>query len=123
MMDEKNREKIIVNFTNHPSANWDVSQKEAAECYGRIVDISFPNVDPKGDEAYIEMLAMKSVEAIMKYEPEAVLCQGEFCLAYRVIQELKERGITVLAACSERLVRDNGNRKEVTFQFSRFRRY
>ena len=69
------------------------------------------------------MLAMKSVEAIMKYEPEAVLCQGEFCLAYRVIQELKERGITVLAACSERLVRDNGNRKEVTFQFSRFRRY
>ena len=55
--------------------------------------------------------------------PDAVLCQGEFCLVYRVVSLLKEKNITVLAACSERCVIQNGDRKEVTFSFRRFRRY
>ena len=32
-------------------------------------------------------------------------------------------GIAVLAACSERIVTERGNKKEVTFQFERFRKY
>ena len=102
---------MLVNFTNHPSSQWGERQLREAEKYGDIVDVPFPAVDPEEDEAYIGVLA------------SAVLCQGEFCLVYRVVSLLKEKNITVLAACSERCVIQNGDRKEVTFSFRRFRRY
>ena len=115
--------RVFVNFTNHPSRNWEKKQLEEAEKYGTITDLPFPAVDPAGDEAYIEALAKKYAEQIMGLHPQAVLCQGEFTLVYRVVTELKKRGILVLAACSERRVRESGNKKEVVFEFIRFRKF
>ena len=63
------------------------------------------------------------VQKVMQYQPGAVLCQGEFTLAYSVIRTLKARGIRVLAACSERNVVTHGNTKQVVFRFERFREY
>lgn len=117
------RERTFVNFSNHPSSNWGELQLRAAQEYGRVVDVAFPAVDAEGDEVYIEKLAEKVLEDILEHQPAAVLCQGEFCLVYKVIKMLKERGIIVLSACSKRLVRESGNCKEVVFQFSRFRQY
>lgn len=114
---------MLVNFTNHPSSQWGEGQLREAENYGDIVDIPFPAVDPEGDEAYISALAAEYEERILNLAPDAVLCQGEFCLVYQVVSLLKEKEITVLAACSERCVIQNGDRKEVTFSFRRFRRY
>ena len=88
--------KVFVNFSNHPSAGWGREQAEAASRYGQLIDLPFP---------------------------AAVLCQGEFCLTFLVVSALKAQGITVLAACSERIVTERGNKKEVTFQFERFRKY
>ena len=98
-------------------------QLREAEKYGDIVDVPFPDVDPEEDEAYIGVLASEYAERILNLVPDAVLCQGEFCLVYRVVSLLKEKNIAVLAACSERCVIQNGDRKEVTFSFRRFRRY
>ena len=75
------------------------------------------------NEDYIEELAEVYVEKILQHTPRAVLCQGEFCVAYQVIRKLKEKNIKVLAACSQRCVRENGNKKEVVFNFVRFREY
>jgi len=59
--------------------------------------------------------------------PTAVMCQGEFTLAFAVIAGLKRQGITVLAACSERKVyekRINGTtQKTAFFEFRKFREY
>ena len=116
-------ETVFVNFTNHPSRMWDERQREAAERYGTITDIPFPGVEASGDEAYIAGLAEEYLDKILRFHPAAVLCQGEFTLAYRVITGLKEKGIPVLAACSTRNVRTEGNRKEAIFVFERFREY
>lgn len=115
--------KVFVNFTNHPSSEWDSRQRKAAEGYGEIVDIQFPMVDPRKGEAYIGELAERCLAEILMMEPAAVLCQGEFCLVYRLVSLLKEKRIPVLAACSRRMVEMKDGKKEVFFQFCRFREY
>lgn len=116
-------EGIFINFTNHPSSKWEVCQRKEAQKYGKILDIPFPAVDAEGDEEYIRKLAEGYVEQMIKLQPRAVLCQGEFTLAYQVITHLIAYGVTVLAACSERISKETGNQKEVIFVFSRFREY
>lgn len=113
----------FINFTNHPSALWDERQRAEALKYGTIRDIPFPAVEPLGDTAYIEKLASFYINAILELCPKAVLCQGEFCLAYHEIKGLQEKGILVLAACSERIVTETGGKKTATFIFRQFRRY
>ena len=54
----------------------------------------------------------------MSYHPKAVLCQGEFTLAFQLINMLLENEIVVLAACSERIVKEDGARKESYFTFA-----
>lgn len=113
----------FIDFTNHPSALWDERQRAEALKYGTIRDIPFPAVEPLGDSSYIEKLAVFYINAILELCPKAVLCQGEFCLAYHVIKGLQEKGIVVLAACSERIVTEVGGKKTATFIFRLFRRY
>lgn len=114
---------IFINFTNHPSQCWEETQLQQAQVYGEVVDVPFPAVDPEGDEEYIATLAEVSVAQILAHQPKAVLCQGEFCLVYRVVEALKAMNIRVLAACSRRCVKEYGNRKEAEFYFVRFREY
>ena len=68
-------------------------------------------------------LVYKMIERIMSYHPKAVLCQGEFTLAYYIISALMRNGIIVLAACSNRNVKEDENKKIVGFNFVRFRSY
>ena len=116
-------EHIFINFSNHPSDRWSNEQKKAALNYGEIIDIPFPSVDSNGDESYIKETGNKMIERIMSYHPKAVLCQGEFTLAYYIISALMRNGIIVLAACSNRNVKEDGNKKIVEFNFVRFRSY
>lgn len=117
---------MIVNYSNHPSSKWSERQICAAEELGKdIVDIPFPNVPP--DMGSVELAAYSEEECkkIESYCPDAVMCQGEFCMSYAVITRLKAKGIKVVAACSERRVKENPRtgKKEVEFEFVRFREY
>lgn len=128
MQDVYNMKKIFINFTNHPSDRWEDNQIAEAEKYGKIMDFPFPLVKADCGENEIKALAEVCCEKIQSYEPAAVLCQGEFCLAYQVIKMLKENGVTVLAACSQRDVveqkKDDGSmEKTAIFRFVRFREY
>ena len=121
---EKKTQKLFINFSNHPSAEWNESQIAAALQYGdRIIDIPFPVVNPHMDEAGVHNLAGKLTEEILSMGPSAVMCQGEFGLSYAVIKRLLAMGIIVLYACSERKVISTGNVKTVQFDFIQFRRY
>ena len=116
---------MFVNFTNHPSEKWDRDQLNVASEYGEIVDIPFPEVDPAAGEDEIERLAEVCVDKITEMKPDCVLCQGEFCLTYKVVSILKERGVKVVAACSKRAAIENevgGKNVRVSyFQFVQFR--
>ena len=65
---------------------------------------------------------------ILMQKPAAVLCQGEFTLAFAVTERLKAAGVVVLAASSDRVIEteadENGETRKVSvFRFTRFRRY
>lgn len=121
---------MFLNFTNHPSSNWSEDQKRVAEKeYGKIMDLSFPNIAPDWTWEQVKDLAEKYVEDIAGRNPKAVLCQGEFTFAYQVIKRLKEKGILVVAATSERCVVEEydpekaATIKKTCFKFVRFREY
>ena len=114
---------IFINLTNHPSEKWEEGQRVEAQTYGKIVDIPFPNVDAYATETQVEDSGRQIVEKVLEYSPAAVLCQGEFTLAFQVINMLLDQDITVVAACSERIVKEVGNKKESYFNFKKFRKY
>lgn len=123
-----NNERIFINYSNHPSTLWSPAQREAAEAYGRIVDMEFRKVSMDEDTRDIEWEAYDEYCRIMALHPVAVMCQGEFTLTYTLIQLLQQAGVTVLAACSERRVEESvdeeGNAvKKSLFRFVRFREY
>lgn len=113
----------FVNFTNHPSERWDDVQTREAEKYGEIVDVSFPSVSPKLSQDEIREMSESYVLEILRQEPAAVLCQGEFTLCFAVVEKLKSKGIPVLAACTKRIVEEDGDSKIVKFRFEGFREY
>lgn len=118
---------MFINFTNHPSDKWDADQINAANAYGVIIDIPFPDVDPEANEDEIKNLVAECVNKIIAANPDCVLCQGEFCLSYGVINALKATGIKVVAACSKRVAVENvvdGKTVRVShFQFVQYREY
>ncbi len=124
------QDTIFVNFSNHPSSRWDELQRKEAEKYGEIVDMPFPDVPTDYDEGQIEELALKYTNQIknMNGQIAAAMVQGEYTLTYAIVRALRDEGINVLSACSQRDVKvetdKEGNKIKVTkFTFSRFRRY
>jgi len=83
--------KIFINFSNHPSANWSKEQINEALKYGEIIDIPFPEVDPKLDTEEISQLACEYTKKILEYKPVAVLCQGEMTLSFKVVEKLNQK--------------------------------
>lgn len=119
---------IFVNLSNHNSDTWGAEQKNAAMKLGRIVDIPFPAVNANGSEKDIHELAIQIVEQVLNLHPVGVMCQGEFTLTYQIVTLLKQQGIPVYAACTERIVREKVEStgtivKESEFRFVQFRKY
>ena len=124
------RNNIFVNFSNHPSENWNNEQISAAKRIvsgGSIVDIAFPQVSGDADESEISRTADKYAKEIISLNPSAVMCQGEFGICLEVVTILKNNGIKVLYSCSERktveTVIENRTEKTSVFKFVRFREY
>lgn len=118
----------FINFTNHPSDKWMPMQRKAAECYGKIVDLAFPSINPQWSSEQVDEEAQKYVALILTYHPRAVLCQGEMTFAFAVIHRLQQLHVPVLAACSKRVVReeqteDGATRRISKFEFVQFRFY
>ena len=119
---------MFVNCTNHRVENWSERQLEEARKYGDIVEVPFPNVSSNLCAKEVREIAYRLVEDIVELSPKAVMCQGEFTLTYSIVNELKKRDITVVAACSERRavesMREDGTcEKKSIFEFVQFREY
>lgn len=76
----------------------------------------------------VHRTAQKIAVEVKGLKPDAVMCQGEFTLTYALVKAMKECGITVVAACSQRCTEEttdeNGNTvKKAVFRFVQFREY
>ena len=110
----------FINHTNHPSARWEEAQRCAAEAYGVIADIPFPQIPADWDENAVRRLAEENARVILARSPAAVLVQGEFTYTYALINLLKAADIPGLSACSERHVSERVNEAGETVHESRF---
>jgi len=120
---------MLLNLTNHPSAQWNEEQLQAATHYGECVDMPFPAVDPEGDEEYVDRLTdeylQKIVEIVNREQSEVTVhLMGELTFTVSLVEKLQNVGITCISSTSKRESMDLGNgEKNITFKFVRFREY
>lgn len=119
---------MFLNISNHKSENWSANQTNEAEKYGKIIDIPFPAVNPRESDEYMNDLVDEYYQKVMEYEKPTVMVQGEFVFTYRLVNQLKQAGIKVVASCSERGVTEEIDENGCTirrsqFEFVKFREY
>ena len=124
---------MLINLTNHPSANWSEEQmKIALKRYGRVKDIPFPAVLPQANSNEVKVLANEYFKQVMKIagqeqnkdEKFAVHIQGEFTFVYALVNMLRAENITCIASTSERRAVEKPDGTKVSvFRFVRFREY
>lgn len=119
---------MFINCSNHPSVNWTDDQKQAAKEYGEIIDIPFPNVRYDLTDDELDDLVEETVNIIMRHNPKAVMCMGEFVCCFRIVQKLKDNNIIVLASktarvCKKVVNEDGSTTKTSWFDFKGFREY
>ena len=119
---------MFINLSNHPSAAWDPNQMIAAEKYGKVVDLRFPDVSPESGSREIDLLVDEYLSEIMEYDDPVVMVQGEFVFTYRMVTALKARGIKAVAATTGRVAEEERRPdgtviKTSKYKFSQFREY
>ena len=113
---------MLLNLSNHPSSSWSESQLAAAG--GKVEDLAFPQVNPDGDEAYIEQLANEYYNKIIEMQGiTAVHIMGEMTFCYKLITKLKAHNIRCLASTTKRETVEENGVKISKFNFVRFREY
>ncbi len=119
---------MLLNITNHPSRYWSNAQLKAAEEFGSVVDLPFPQIRMDMSNEQINKLVDAYLIQILCHEDPVVLCQGEFVFTYRLIVLLKEHHIPVVACQGnlerEELQDENQNTiKQTVYRFARFLEY
>ena len=115
---------MLINCSNHPSRLWGPPQRKAASQYGEIVDIPFPQVDPRLDEAGLRRLVGDFAARIEALNADAVFLAGEFTFLFMLVDKLLKDGENVICACSRReteeaLRADGATEKRSVFVFER----
>ncbi|RME32420.1 MAG: TIGR02221 family CRISPR-associated protein, partial [Deltaproteobacteria bacterium] len=92
----------LLNLSNHPTSSWTVTQMaEAKRLFGEVTDLPFPAVPPDADERALDALVDEYFKKILDINPAAVHVMGEMTFTCRMVQKLKEAGITCLASTTE----------------------
>jgi len=123
---------MLINLSNHPQIKWDSKQiAYAKEQYGSVFDMPFPNINPDFSVSDVAVLVKKYYKKIATILDEcanepyknAVHIQGEFTFVFQLVTLLKESDIRCVASTSNRMIREEGNKKIIEFNFVQFREY
>lgn len=119
---------MLLNLSNHPKDKWDEHQLNTAlSLFGKVVDMSFPQIDPHATEKEIELLAERyaaEIFAMQGRDKLTVHVMGEMTFTFALVFRLKRLGIASVASTSERNVEIvSDSEKKVYFSFVRFRYY
>ena len=119
---------MLINCTNHPYEIWGEAQRDAAVKFGEVVDLPFPQIEPRSSTKELRRLTERYARRIEAQQPEAVLVAGEFTFAFMLVDRLLTDGVRVLSTRSRRITQeelnpDGTNRKTSVFVFDCFREY
>lgn len=115
---------MLLNLSNHPSADWSEAQCQAATAqYGSVLDLPFPNIPPDATADEVRLLAAQYEVKIRQLNPAAVHLMGEMTFTYALVQRLQAIGIPCIASTTERIAEEREGQKIVRFQFVQFRPY
>lgn len=121
------RKRMLINFCNHPSQEWDTTQLDAAKEYGEITDLSFPDISPTASEKELQSLANQIIQKITSVGKDCnttVHIMGEMTFTFMVVTRLKELGIRCIASTTERKTTYNDDGTKLSeFSFVKFREY
>jgi hypothetical protein len=124
---------MLINLSNHPSADWLAKQKTAAEKqFGEIRDLPFPVVNPEGDEEYIKSLVNEYIVKIEEIVDQSrndgcslptIHIMGEMTFSFAMVTALQKKGVSCVSSTTERIVKEENGVKTSEFKFVRFRNY
>jgi len=123
---------MLLNLSNHPSAQWGTSQMKAAiGKYGSVSDMDFPSLNPDEDEQFVANLALgylRKIKEIAGNLPEdelfAVHIMGELTFCFVLVNLLIKNNIRCVASTTRRIsYHTQSGEKISTFSFVRFREY
>ncbi|PSJ75848.1 CRISPR-associated protein, partial [Sphingobacteriales bacterium UPWRP_1] len=110
---------MLLNLSNHPSANWSAEQTDAAcALYGSVEDLPFPQIPPTWSTDEVEQLVEKYISKIRKLNPTAVHLMGELTFCFSLVAKLQAIGIPCVASTTQRNTIDNPDGTKIaTFRF------
>lgn len=120
---------MLINLSNHPAVNWSERQLQAAGQYGKVADLTFPQVDPEADTETVALLSCEYLEKIRKMfagepAPHAVHLMGELTFCFALVSLLQKEGIVCLVSTTLRSTIDQADGSKISrFEFVRFREY
>lgn len=121
---------MLINLSNHPSANWTAKQFNAAvKKYSEIIDLPFPHISPHSTKSQVikkaKSYSTKCVKLIdnSSSKPNALHIMGELTFTFYLVNILKSKKIKCIASTTKRLVEEVNQSKTSYFQFIRFREY
>ena len=114
---------MLLNLSNHPSANWSAEQTNAAcNQWGGVEDLPFPQIPPTWTTDEVELLAEQYVGKIMHLNPMAVHIMGELTFCFSLVAKLQQIGIPCVASTTQRNTIDNPDGTKIaSFRFVMFR--
>lgn len=123
---------MFINISNHPSSKWGKEQIEKAKEIGNgeVIDIPFPNIDPRWstDEVFAEAVKLldivhEKVTEFYKLHYIHVMGESGFIWAFINVVQNSCRHITCVHSTTERVVEEKDGQKISVFRFVQFREY
>lgn len=121
---------VFINLSHHPPSSWAPEQRTAADAYGRVVNIAFPNIPPEATAEQVLNMAkgiLNDLFAIAGDGTAHVLAMGEQSLTaelHRLHERLPEsqrRKLRFLIATFRRASWEEDGRRVIRQAFVQFR--
>lgn len=119
---------MLLNISNHSSKNWKPEQNKAAEQYGRVIDIPYPDLKPEWDCQKIVVCARDCFDLCKEMigqekELSAVHLTGEPVFCSVLSQLLMREEYKCITSTSERKAMVKNGIKISYYKFVCFRNY
>lgn len=118
---------MLINLSNHPSHNWSKDQLLAAQQYGEIIDLPFPNILPEADIEQLQPLLNEYYDKILSFGDSSTVVihlMGEMTFTFMLLSRLLKGGYRCISSTTNRIVEEIASgEKRVLFQFCQFRDY